>query len=181
MQKFLHLDEISAGDFPKAIAKLYDWLGYTTTIRDGFNDNYIDIIATKGQKNLAIQTKAYSLNFDKAHAVDKSVVNGLHSNLKDGQQGIIVTTGVFTSPAMEDAKRQSIKLYDRTAIYQLVVAANPNLAAEVLYRKSLDELNLSRCPKCHAGYLAKLYSSKKDKYYYQCLNCHEISYENQLD
>lgn len=179
VQKLVSLDDISASDFPKFIAKLYNWLGYTTKILDGYNDNYIDIVANKGQESLAIQTKAYSLTYDNAKAVSKGVINGLHSNLEDGQSGIVVTTGIFTAPAIEDAKRQQIKLYDRTSIYQLVVAANPNLAAEALYRKSLDQLALKRCPKCHAGYLAKLVG-KKGNVYYQCLNCQGVSFDNDL-
>ena len=64
-----NLDNISYKEFPKFIGELYNLMGYKVELNERMNN--IDLYASKFSEKLAIQAKAYSLNYNKSKAINK--------------------------------------------------------------------------------------------------------------
>ncbi|GEM_PF-5481323 len=94
------LSKMSGFAFEKAIATLFERLGYTTEIPGRTSDFGRDVIATSSDETIIIECKHTQ------SGVGRPVVQKLHSatlSFDDSARGIIVCTGGFSEPAKDHA------------------------------------------------------------------------------
>lgn len=118
--RFAELDAMDGSEFERALAELFEGLGYAVERIRGF-DKGADIVATKDGVRTAIQAKRSST------AVGITAVR----QLLDGrtryscEDAIAVTNHFFTEPAIECAEVHGIELWDRWKLSQFVAGEAP--------------------------------------------------------
>jgi restriction system protein len=107
--------------FEDSIAELFRRLGYAVEQTPFSSDGGKDAIALKDGKKFLIECK----RFGDHSTVGRRDIQILHSAMVDSkaEQGFYVTTGSFAQTAIEYAKKNNIKIYDRTAVPRLVAQA----------------------------------------------------------
>jgi len=101
---------VSPLGFEKLTAKLFRNKGYKTKLTKGGGDFGTDVVARKGEDRIAIQCKKYK----RGNKVgSKDVQKALGSMWKyDANKAIIITSSNFTKPAIEQARKAPIELWD---------------------------------------------------------------------
>ncbi|MGM0288731.1 restriction endonuclease [Enterococcus sp. AZ029] len=164
------LDSISYKEFPKFIGELYSLMGYKVEYNEGKNN--IDLYTSKFSEKLAIQVKAYSLDYIKSKAIKKISVQSFALQAREERRKpVYITTGVYTNPAYLEAKKLGVTLIDRKNIFDLILKADPSLLAEVSYLESVEKHDLKKCKHCRIGHATKIYSEETNKFYYICMDC----------
>lgn len=82
-----NLDNISYKEFPKFIGELYNLMGYKVELNERMNN--IDLYASKFSEKLAIQAKAYSLNYNKSKAINKRRVESFALQAREKEKTYI--------------------------------------------------------------------------------------------
>lgn len=97
-------------DFEVFIAKMYQFLGFDTTVTQKSNDGGKDIVMYKNGEKYVVEVKLYG-TYDK---ISREKVQKLHSAMMDerANHAIFVTTSSYTAPAVEFAERNEIELID---------------------------------------------------------------------
>ena len=165
-----NLDNISYKEFPKFIGELYNLMGYKVELNERMNN--IDLYASKFSEKLAIQAKAYSLNYNKSKAINKRRVESFALQAREKRKKpIYITTGVYTNPAYIEAKKIGVTLFDRKNIFDLISKADPSLLVDVSYLESVEKHDLKKCKHCKIGHATKVYSEDTSKFYFICMDC----------
>ena len=116
---------MTSRQFEELVERLYQNMGFRTTLTPATRDGGKDIIAKKYyESNLPIvryiDCKLYSLN----HTVGEPIIRGIHGVLHDNRinQVVIVTTSRFTRDAFDYAKRQGtqIELVDGYILQKMI-------------------------------------------------------------
>lgn len=110
IQNISQIDEMSGEEFENYIEELLIKMGYSTRKTKGSSDQGIDIIATKGNLRLGVQTKRYT-NKVSNKAVQEVVAGISYYNL---DKGLVITNSSFTKPAQELAVSNDVILWDRS-------------------------------------------------------------------
>ena len=109
------IDKMSPYEFEKAVAKIYELKGYTTTLTKASGDQGADIILEKFGHKIAIQVKLYSTPVGNK-AVQEIVAAKYHYG---ANKAMVVTNNYFTSSAKELAKSNGVQLIDRSVLSEI--------------------------------------------------------------
>lgn len=105
-------------EFEHFVAKLFQKMGYQTTVTKKTGDYGIDVLAKKDNDMIAIQVKK---NSHGNNVGDVVVQNTLGSMWRyKANKAIIITTSDFTVMAHEQAKEAPIELWNKTKLHQIV-------------------------------------------------------------
>lgn len=99
--------KLDGREFEKVVATIYRNLGYKTKITGGPKDYGIDIIAIKDRKRNFIQCKQMETVSPK---YVREFYGSIVDRFREGEKGILVTTGDFTEQSREEAKDRRIEL-----------------------------------------------------------------------
>jgi len=101
---------VSPFGFEKLTAKLFRNKGYQTKLTKKGGDYGTDVVARKGEDRIAIQCKKYKRG---NNVGSRDVQKALGSMWKyKANKSIIITSSSFTKPAIEQAKRAPIELWN---------------------------------------------------------------------
>ena len=106
------LDQLSGAEFEKFLAGLFRSQGYTVELTPSTGDYGADLILIKDERRIAVQAKRY------VGSVGVSAVQEALSGQAYYQCNAawVVTTGTFTTNALELAKKSGVKLIGRRDI-----------------------------------------------------------------
>lgn len=102
-------------EFEEYVAKLYQRLGFETTVTRKSGDQGADIIAKRNGRKYIIQAKFY--NSPVGNKAVQEVVAALAMYQAD--YGIVVTNGTYTQSAIELAKANDVELIDKKRIEEI--------------------------------------------------------------
>lgn len=113
-------------EFERALAELFELLGYHVELIGGF-DKGADLVITKDGERTGVQAKRYS------GAVGIAAVRQLIDGMKRYQcrRGLVVTNSFFTEQAIECAEAWEIDLWDRRELANYVDGAAPDVDTTV--------------------------------------------------
>ena len=114
------IDNTTGREFETFIVKLFEKLGYSTTVTNRSKDHGCDMMLQQGEYRIAVQAKRSEseLNFT-------SVQRALDSLKKyHGQLAIVVTNNKFISSAKQLAKIKNVALIDRKKLLDLIELSN---------------------------------------------------------
>lgn len=103
-----HLFEYSWDEFEHLVAKLWNDMGYTTTVTQATGDSGIDVIAESGMDRVLIQVKQNSPGNNVGRPDIQKTVGALTG--RNANRVVIVTTSAFTNTAVEEAQRSSANI-----------------------------------------------------------------------
>lgn len=103
------IDLMSGADFEQFVAKMFTKMGYVTSVTKHSGDYGVDVIAERDGIKIGIQAKCYS------GSVSNSAIQEIVAGMKyySCHKGVVVTNSKFTNAAIELAKANNIKLWDR--------------------------------------------------------------------
>lgn len=118
--RFTRLDAMSGADFERALAELFELLGYDVELVGGY-DKGADLVLTKDGERTGVQAKRHS------GSVGVDAVRQLIDGMKryDCVRGLVVTNSFFTEPAIECAVAWEIDLWDRRELANYVDGTAP--------------------------------------------------------
>ena len=114
------IDNTTGREFETFIVKLFEKLGYSTTVTNRSKDHGCDMMLQQGEYRIAVQAKRSEseLNFT-------SVQRALNSLRKyNAQLAIVVTNNKFIFSAKRLAKIKNVTLIDRKKLLDLIELAN---------------------------------------------------------
>lgn len=111
------IDLMSGVEFEKYIAKIFESMGYHTTLTPATGDQGIDIIAQKKDIKIGIQTKCYSSTVGN-FAVQEAVAGKLYYNL---DKVMVITNNYFTPAAKQLAQVNNVILWDRAILQEKLI------------------------------------------------------------
>ena len=114
------IDNTTGREFETFIVKLFEKLGYSTTVTNRSKDHGCDMMLQQGEYRIAVQAKRSEseLNFT-------SVQRALDSLKKyHAQLAIVVTNNKFISSAKQLAKIKNVALIDRKKLLDLIELSN---------------------------------------------------------
>ncbi len=103
------IDIMSGIEFETFISKLFKKLGFETEITKASGDQGIDVLATKNDTIIAIQTKCYN-GVVGNHAIMEAV-GGM--KFYNANKCMVITNSTFTKSAKDLAKANNVELWDR--------------------------------------------------------------------
>ena len=126
LQKYLHKDtvlvtindiDIMTGiEFERFICGLFKKMGYQSIQTKISGDQGVDVIATKGEKIVAIQTKCQKAKVGNS-AVQEVVAGKVMYN---ANECMVVTNSFFTQSAVELARQNEVILWDRKELIKRI-------------------------------------------------------------
>lgn len=113
---------MEGGEFERALAELFELLGYEVELIGGF-DKGADLVITMDGERTGVQAKRYS------NAVGITAVRQLIDGMKryDCARGLVVTNSFFTEQAIECAEAWEIDLWDRRELANYVDGTPPEV------------------------------------------------------
>jgi restriction system protein len=120
--RFAVLDSMDGPDFERALAELFELLGYEVELIGGY-DKGADLVITKDGERTGVQAKRYS------NAVGIAAVRQLIDGMKryGCTRGLVATNSFFTEQAIECAEAWEIDLWDRRELANYVDGAPPEV------------------------------------------------------
>ncbi|WP_066309219.1 restriction endonuclease [Bacillus sp. FJAT-29814] len=111
-------------EFEKYIRDLFSMKGYETTLTPITGDGGKDIILRKGNDILIVECKRYN-----ATKVTRPDIQKFHSAIMDmeAKEGLYVTTGYFTAPAIKYVLDKPIILIDLPRLLDLIEDVNKSI------------------------------------------------------
>lgn len=111
---------MDGAEFERALAELFELLGYEVELIGGF-DKGADLVITKDGERTGVQAKRYS------GSVGIAAVRQLIDGMKRYQctRGLVVTNSFFTDQAIECAQAWEIDLWDRRELANYVDGEAP--------------------------------------------------------
>lgn len=107
-------------EFEEFIAKLFDLRGYAVELTKKTGDYGIDIIARNTFESVAIQTKKYSIE-NKVGSIDiQKLIGAMHYKGYNVDRAILITTSDFTHNAIEQARGNSVELWNKEILHQVI-------------------------------------------------------------
>jgi Holliday junction resolvase-like predicted endonuclease len=103
------LDDLDGIEFEAAIAALYQRHGYEIVITRATGDFGVDILATKGSKKLAIQTKRHASSVG-VKAVQEVAAGAVYYK---ATEAVVVTNSFYTEQAKELAEKLDVRLINK--------------------------------------------------------------------
>lgn len=115
----LDIDQMSGKQFEEYLAELFSMMGYSTTVTKQAGDYGADLVITKDSHRIVVQAKRYKKNVG-IKAVQE--IYGAINHYK-AQEGWVVTNSSYTKAAESLAKSNSVKLYGREQLIEMILKA----------------------------------------------------------
>ena len=115
------IDRMSGLEFEQYTAQLLRKLGYTNvSVTKASGDQGVDVLATKGGKQYAIQCKNYKSQLDNTPV--QEVYAGMRFYRCD--HSAVITNSTFTQGAKQLARATGVELWDRATLAKMIHSAN---------------------------------------------------------
>ena len=120
--RFSRIDAMDGPEFERAVAELFELLGYDVELIGGY-DKGADLVITRDGERTGVQAKRYS------SAVPIDAVRQLIDGMRryECTRGVVVTNSFFTEPAIECAESWEIDLWDRRDLANYVNGEAPDV------------------------------------------------------
>ena len=109
---------LSPGEFEEYVARMFESLGYRTTVTGGSGDGGVDIEMTKDGRDYVVQCKKYFTQ--KVTPSEVRDFYGAMGHRHINGKGFLVTTHIFTFQAEKFAEGKPIELIDEVSLIELV-------------------------------------------------------------
>lgn len=172
-----------AQQFNSLIKYLFEKIGYSVTITDGFQDGGIDIHCRNADNKLevVIQCKANSAVHNNRLISKQNVREFLGvASREKAKYACFVTSTYFNKYAYEEDESQSdldkdaqLILIDREKLFSLLIKYCPEIMNPIFQDTFNKNSGFPQCPNCSEYSLIELFNKKAiyNKYYFQCTNC----------
>lgn len=113
------VDLMSGADFERLVAEIFTKMGYRAEVTKLSGDYGVDVIAEKDGTKIGVQAKCYS------GSVSNSAIQEIVAGMKyyNCHKGVVVTNSKFTKAAIELAKSNEIRLWDRDVLEEKLLEA----------------------------------------------------------
>ncbi|MEQ8427426.1 MAG: DUF2034 domain-containing protein [Gammaproteobacteria bacterium] len=138
--------------FELLISEAFRRKGYQVSETQDGPDGGIDLIISKNKRSVFVQCKHWKKN--KVGVKEVRELKGIVA-AKDVYNGILVTSGVFTTEALEFAHESGVELIDGDGLVKLI----PNLGE--IKHQAQDDI-IPSCPNCGSNMIQKI--AKQGKY-----------------
>jgi len=110
------LEEMDGYEFEEFVAKLFEKMGYETTVTKASNDQGVDVIAKTPFEILAIQAKNH------ANKISNSAVQEIVAakNSVQADKAIVVASSDFTHSAKKLASVNNVRLVNKTELLDMI-------------------------------------------------------------
>ncbi|OMD43532.1 restriction endonuclease [Paenibacillus odorifer] len=138
------IDKMEGIQFEKYLGHLFRAQGYKTEVTKAAGDYGADLIIEKDGKKIVVQAKRYNKNVG-IKAVQEAQASIAHYGASEAW---VVSNSDYTAAAYDLAKSNRVKLINREALIEMILAMNPNAAPKpkvVMAEITVDEFT---CPKC---------------------------------
>jgi hypothetical protein len=125
------LRRLTSQQFEDEVAKMYERLGYSVEQTPYTNDHGRDAILKKDGRTILLECKKYGANNSSGRPEIQKFLAAIKTDEAD--TGIFVTTGKFTSGAVEFAAHWRIELVDGTALQRYMVKSKPRASGSDTY------------------------------------------------
>ncbi|MNB78606.1 DNA topoisomerase 1 [compost metagenome] len=153
------IDKMEGVQFEKYLGHLFRAQGYKAEVTKAAGDYGADLIIQKNNKKIVVQAKRYSKNVG-IKAVQEAQASIAHYGASEAW---VVSNSDYTAAAYDLAKSNRVKLINREALIEMILAMNPGAAPSpkaVIAEVPVDEYT---CPKC--GSKLVLRNSSKGQFY----------------
>ncbi|GIO88548.1 hypothetical protein J25TS5_54800 [Paenibacillus faecis] len=153
------IDKMEGVQFEKYLGFLFQGQGYKVQVTKASGDYGADLILQKDGKKIAVQAKRYSKNVG-IKAVQEAQASIAHYGATEAW---VVTNSDYTEAASELAKSNRVRLINREALVEMILAMNPGKAPApkaVIAAMPVDE---KTCPRC--GNKLVLRTGSKGQFY----------------
>lgn len=153
------IDRMDGLQFEKYLAYLFQAEGYKTQVTKASGDYGADLLLHKDGKKIVVQAKRYSKNVG-IKAIQEAQASIAHYGASEAW---VVTNRDYTDAAYELAKSNRVRLINREALIEMVLAMNPGAVPEpkaVIAATPKDDMT---CPRC--GNKMILRTSAKGSFY----------------
>ncbi|WP_405176336.1 restriction endonuclease [Paenibacillus sp. FSL H8-0261] len=153
------IDKMDGIQFEQYLGHLFRGQGYKTEVTKAAGDYGADLILRKEDKKIVVQAKRYSKNVG-IKAVQEAQASIAHYGAVEAW---VVSNNDYTTAAYELAKSNRVKLINRNALIEMILAMNPGAAPTpktVISEVPVDEMT---CPKC--GHNLVLRNSARGQFY----------------
>lgn len=113
------IDQMTGKQFEEYLSELFKMLGYSSSVTQQAGDYGADLILIKDNRRIIVQAKRYKKNVG-IKAVQE--IYGAINHYKAGE-GWVVTNSGFTKAAESLAKSNSVKLYGREQLIEMILKA----------------------------------------------------------
>jgi len=110
------IDELSGIEFEGFLSDLFSKMGYRVEETKATGDQGADLVVSKLGETISVQAKRYTGSVGNS-AVQEVVASIPHYK---ANRGMVVTTGTFTSSAVELAKSNNVELWDRDRLKKAI-------------------------------------------------------------
>lgn len=114
------IDQMTGKQFEEYLSELFSMMGYSSRVTQQAGDYGADIVLTKDNRRIVVQAKRYKKNVG-IKAVQE--IYGAINHYK-AHEGWVVTNSRYTKAAESLAKSNSVKLYGREQLIELILKAN---------------------------------------------------------
>lgn len=138
------IDKMEGIQFENYLCHLFRGQGYKAEVTKAAGDYGADLIIQKDVKRIVVQAKRYSKNVG-IKAVQEAQASIAHYGASEAW---VVSNSDYTAAAYELAKSNRVKLINREALIEMILAMNPGAAPTpkaVIAEVPVDEFT---CPKC---------------------------------
>lgn len=111
------IDKMKGVEFENYLKLLYQKKGYDVSMTPGSGDFGADLVVKKDGKKSVVQVKRYSKSVG-IKAVQEIIPAIRHYNASDAW---VITNSTFTSPAVQLAKSNNVRLIDRDMLIQVIL------------------------------------------------------------
>ncbi len=113
-KSIVDIDLMSGAEFEKFIAELLNKFGFNAQATKLSGDQGVDVIATKNDIKIAIQTKCYSMPVGN-NAIQEAVAGKAYYH---ADKCMVITNSIFTKSAKNLAKANDVELWDREVLIE---------------------------------------------------------------
>lgn len=138
------IDKMDGVQFEKYLGYLFQAQGYKTQVTKAAGDYGADLLLQKDGKKIVVQAKRYSKNVG-IKAVQEAQAAIAHYGASEAW---VVTNSDYTAAADELAKSNKVRLINREALIEMILAVNPGTAPEpkaVIAATPVDDMTCLRC------------------------------------
>lgn len=111
------IDSVSGYDFEEYVVALFESAGFECRHTPKSKDNGVDLIASKNNMSIAIQTKLYYKT-----KVSNSAVQEVYTgkSFYDCDMAVVITNSHFSAPAIAVSEKLDVGLIDRETLVDLI-------------------------------------------------------------
>lgn len=138
------IDRMEGVQFEKYLGHLFRAQGYQTEVTKAAGDFGADLILQKDSKRIVVQAKRYSKNVG-IKAVQEAKASIAHYKASEAW---VVSNSDYTAAAHDLARSNGVKLINREALIEMVLAMNPGAAPTAKAVMAEVPVDQFTCPKC---------------------------------